>query len=289
VATPRNRARRSSRWRALTSATTGFWGMARSGCCTRNGATGSFQGSRAPRRQLRGLPHLRSPTRSGCLLQMDGPGAGWRGDCEFWWTPGSFKSRRHREEHARRGEGRAVRPLGLAIWCASRRTTGARSWWTAGCVQGGAAIRRSGPATFAPPTSGRQHGALTGPLSSAASSRLSRRTGCTVPAGLRGTLFPGLRPGRPQRLVVSSTLGRPAADPGHVLAHHGQRSPPSMDRNSCHPDPRQRRWWDRAPGRRRPHPGPGNHTDAVPVQLAGRSYYEELLGAGVRIFEFQPR
>jgi cardiolipin synthase len=33
---------------------------------------------------------------------------------------------------------------------------------------------------------------------------------------------------------------------------------------------------------------PGNHTDAVPVQLAGRSYYEELLGAGVRIFEFLP-
>jgi len=32
---------------------------------------------------------------------------------------------------------------------------------------------------------------------------------------------------------------------------------------------------------------PGNHTDAVPVQLAGRSYYEELLAAGVRIFEFQ--
>lgn len=33
---------------------------------------------------------------------------------------------------------------------------------------------------------------------------------------------------------------------------------------------------------------PGNHTDAVPVQLAGRSYYEELLQAGVRIFEYQP-
>jgi cardiolipin synthase A/B len=33
---------------------------------------------------------------------------------------------------------------------------------------------------------------------------------------------------------------------------------------------------------------PGNHTDAVPVQLAGSSYYEELLAAGVRIFEFQP-
>jgi len=33
---------------------------------------------------------------------------------------------------------------------------------------------------------------------------------------------------------------------------------------------------------------PGDHTDAVPVQLAGRSYYEELLSAGVRIFEFQP-
>jgi cardiolipin synthase len=33
---------------------------------------------------------------------------------------------------------------------------------------------------------------------------------------------------------------------------------------------------------------PGNHTDAVPVQAAGRSYYEELLKAGVRIFEYQP-
>jgi cardiolipin synthase A/B len=33
---------------------------------------------------------------------------------------------------------------------------------------------------------------------------------------------------------------------------------------------------------------PGNQTDAVPVQLAGRSFYEELLAAGVRIFEFKP-
>lgn len=33
---------------------------------------------------------------------------------------------------------------------------------------------------------------------------------------------------------------------------------------------------------------PGNHTDAVPVQAAGRSYYDELLAAGVRIFEYQP-
>jgi cardiolipin synthase A/B len=33
---------------------------------------------------------------------------------------------------------------------------------------------------------------------------------------------------------------------------------------------------------------PGNHTDAVPVQAAGRSYYEELLASGVRIFEYQP-
>jgi cardiolipin synthase A/B len=32
---------------------------------------------------------------------------------------------------------------------------------------------------------------------------------------------------------------------------------------------------------------PGNETDAVPVQAAGRSYYEELLSAGIRIFEFQ--
>jgi cardiolipin synthase len=33
---------------------------------------------------------------------------------------------------------------------------------------------------------------------------------------------------------------------------------------------------------------PGNHTDAVPVQLAGRSYYDELLAAGVRIYEYLP-
>ena len=33
---------------------------------------------------------------------------------------------------------------------------------------------------------------------------------------------------------------------------------------------------------------PGNQTDAVPVQKAGRTYYEELLEAGVRIFEYRP-
>jgi cardiolipin synthase A/B len=33
---------------------------------------------------------------------------------------------------------------------------------------------------------------------------------------------------------------------------------------------------------------PGNHTDALPVQAAGRSYYQELLEGGVRIFEYQP-
>ena len=33
---------------------------------------------------------------------------------------------------------------------------------------------------------------------------------------------------------------------------------------------------------------PGNHTDAVPVQAAGRSFYQELLEAGVRIFEYTP-
>lgn len=33
---------------------------------------------------------------------------------------------------------------------------------------------------------------------------------------------------------------------------------------------------------------PGNNTDAIPVQWAGRSYYEELLSAGVRVFEYQP-
>jgi cardiolipin synthase len=32
---------------------------------------------------------------------------------------------------------------------------------------------------------------------------------------------------------------------------------------------------------------PGNHTDAIPVQMAGRSLYGELLEAGVRIYEYQ--
>jgi cardiolipin synthase len=32
---------------------------------------------------------------------------------------------------------------------------------------------------------------------------------------------------------------------------------------------------------------PGNHTDALPVQYTGRGFYEELLQAGVRIFEYQ--
>jgi cardiolipin synthase len=33
---------------------------------------------------------------------------------------------------------------------------------------------------------------------------------------------------------------------------------------------------------------PGPATDAKPVRLAGRSHYEELIEAGVRIFEYQP-
>jgi cardiolipin synthase len=33
---------------------------------------------------------------------------------------------------------------------------------------------------------------------------------------------------------------------------------------------------------------PGGSTDARPVQYAGRGFYEELLAAGVRIFEYQP-
>ena len=33
---------------------------------------------------------------------------------------------------------------------------------------------------------------------------------------------------------------------------------------------------------------PGDESDAVPVQYAGRTYYEELLGAGIRIFEYRP-
>jgi cardiolipin synthase len=33
---------------------------------------------------------------------------------------------------------------------------------------------------------------------------------------------------------------------------------------------------------------PGPETDAKPVRAAGQYYYEELLSAGVRIFEFRP-
>ncbi len=33
---------------------------------------------------------------------------------------------------------------------------------------------------------------------------------------------------------------------------------------------------------------PNEHTDAAPIRLAGHAYYEDLLAAGVRIWEFQP-
>jgi cardiolipin synthase len=33
---------------------------------------------------------------------------------------------------------------------------------------------------------------------------------------------------------------------------------------------------------------PGKHTKGVPIRQAGRSYYEELLTAGVRIYEYEP-
>jgi cardiolipin synthase len=33
---------------------------------------------------------------------------------------------------------------------------------------------------------------------------------------------------------------------------------------------------------------PNQHTDAKPIRLAGRSYYDDLLSAGVRMYEYQP-
>jgi cardiolipin synthase len=33
---------------------------------------------------------------------------------------------------------------------------------------------------------------------------------------------------------------------------------------------------------------PGNKTDAIPVRLAGQTHYEELMSAGVRVYEYQP-
>jgi cardiolipin synthase A/B len=33
---------------------------------------------------------------------------------------------------------------------------------------------------------------------------------------------------------------------------------------------------------------PNTHTDAKPIRLAGRSYYDDLLSAGVRMYEYQP-
>jgi cardiolipin synthase len=33
---------------------------------------------------------------------------------------------------------------------------------------------------------------------------------------------------------------------------------------------------------------PGGHTDAIPIRLTGRHYYDELLAAGVRIYEYEP-
>jgi cardiolipin synthase len=33
---------------------------------------------------------------------------------------------------------------------------------------------------------------------------------------------------------------------------------------------------------------PGRHTDAKPIRQASHSYYDDLLSAGVRIYEYQP-
>ena len=87
------------------------------------------------------------------------------------------------------------------------------------------------------------------------------------------------------------TLGRAAADPAALLAQLRQRAAPALDRELLlHSRPR-------SCGRRcrsAPAPGwtfgswcPATTPTRIPVQYAGRGYYEELLEAGVRIFEYQ--
>jgi cardiolipin synthase len=212
---------------------------------------------------------------------------------------GSLKFRqRHRDELARAGvQVQVFRPFSLRNLVRIYRRTHRRAIVIDGRVAftGGAAISKKWAGDVRNPHEWRDSMTrVTGPLVSGIQSAFAVNwVYCTGEVLTASRFLPPIAPGTGPRSVSVVSSPSDAAQPIRVLfwlsfAHARRRL--WICNSYFIPDPRLRKAVvDRA------RQGvdvrilvPGNHTDAIPVQFAGRSYYEELLAAGVRIFEFLP-
>ena len=212
---------------------------------------------------------------------------------------GSLKFRqRHRDELTRAGvQVQVFRPFSLRNLVRIYRRTHRRAIVIDGRVAftGGAAISRKWAGDVRNSHEWRDSMTrITGPLVGGIQSAFAVNwVYCTGEVLTASRFLPPLAPGAGPRSVSVVSSPSDAAQPIRVLfwlsfAHAQRRL--WICNSYFIPDPRLRKVVvDRA------RQGvdvrilvPGNHTDAIPVQFAGRSYYEELLAAGVRIFEFLP-
>jgi cardiolipin synthase A/B len=212
---------------------------------------------------------------------------------------GSLKLRqRHRDELARAGvQVQVFRPFSLRNLVRIYRRTHRRAIVVDGRVAftGGAAISKKWAGDVRNPHEWRDSMTrITGPLVGGIQSAFAVNwVYCTGEVLTASRFLPRLAPGIGPRSVSVVSSPSDAAQPIRVLfwlsfAHARRRL--WICNSYFIPDPRLRKAVvDRA------RQGvdvrilvPGNHTDAIPVQFAGRSYYEELLAAGARIFEFLP-
>jgi cardiolipin synthase len=212
---------------------------------------------------------------------------------------GSLKFRqRHRDELSRAGvQVQVFRPFSLRNLVRIYRRTHRRAIVIDGRVAftGGAAISKKWAGDVRNPHEWRDSMTrVTGPLVSGIQSAFAVNwVYCTGEVLTASRFLPPIAPGTGPRSVSVVSSPSDAAQPIRVLfwlsfAHARRRL--WICNSYFIPDPRLRKAVvDRA------RQGvdvrilvPGNHTDAIPVQFAGRSYYEELLAAGVRIFEFLP-
>jgi cardiolipin synthase len=212
---------------------------------------------------------------------------------------GSLKLRqRHRDELTRAGaQVQVFRPFSLRNLVRIYRRTHRRAIVIDGRVAftGGAAISKKWAGDVRNPHEWRDSMTrVTGPLVGGIQSAFAVNwVYCTGEVLTASRFLPPLAPGTGPRSVSVVSSPSDAAQPIRVLfwlsfAHARRRL--WICNSYFIPDPRLRKAVvDRA------RQGvdvrilvPGNHTDAIPVQFAGRSYYEELLAAGVRIFEFLP-
>ena len=212
---------------------------------------------------------------------------------------GSLKLRqRHRDELTRAGaQVQVFRPFSLRNLVRIYRRTHRRAIVIDGRVAftGGAAISKKWAGDVRNPHEWRDSMTrITGPLVGGIQSAFAVNwVYCTGEVLTASRFLPPLAPGTGPRSVSVVSSPSDAAQPIRVLfwlsfAHARRRL--WICNSYFIPDPRLRKAVvDRA------RKGvdvrilvPGNHTDAIPVQFAGRSYYEELLAAGVRIFEFLP-